>query len=143
MTAGLWLAEVWGEMVHAELEYAAYFALQGTGGHGLFDVALWPRPTYFVHWMLAQMGHSWRSVEYSAPSNVLRAYGSEVDDECFFLLINKQHDPLTVSIPEAVGPITCLWIDDEEQHELKEQIWEEGEVTLAAYSVSLIKFRRN
>jgi len=143
MTAGLWLAEVWGEMVHAELEYAAYFALQGTGGHGLFDVALWPRPTYFVHWMLAQMGHSWRSVEYSAPSNVLKAYGSEVDDECFFLLINKQHDPLTVSIPEAVGPITCLWIDDEEQHELKEQIWEEGEVTLAAYSVSLIKFRRN
>ncbi len=142
MTAALWLAEVYGEMVLAELDYAAYFALQGTGGHGLFDMALWPRPTYFVHWLLARMGDSWHAVKQPLSNEQLKAYGSLTAEEYRFLLINKKEAPLTLKFPQARGSITSLWVDNAEQVELKQKVWGQ-EVILASYSVTLVKFRRN
>lgn len=142
LTAALWTAEVYGEMVLAELDYAAYFALQGTGGHGLFDLALWPRPTYFVHWMLAQMGRTWCDLEQILPRDQLVVYASQTEDQYYFLLLNKQETPCSLSFPQATSAITGYWIDDQEQEELKQNIWEK-EVTLAPYSVTLLKFRRD
>lgn len=137
MTAALWLAEVYGEMVHAELDYASYFALQGTGGHGLFDVALWPRPTYFVHWMLAQMGSEWYQVDQVADYSNLVVYGSKTVEHEFFLMINKDDQSCLVNFL-APGSITSYWVDEQEQEEIKSQTWDQ-DVVIAPYSVTLVK----
>lgn len=142
VTSALWLAEVYGEMVHAELDYAAYFALQGTGGHGLFDVALWPRPSYFVHWMLAQMGDTWYAVEQVKSRDQLLVYASKTLEADFFLLINKEEAPVTVNFPAAKAKITSFWVDDQDQEQIKQQLWD-ADVTLAPYSVTLVKFERS
>lgn len=142
VTSSLWLAEVYGEMVHAEMDYAAYFALQGTGGHGLFDVALWPRPSYFVHWMLAQMGDTWHVVEQVKNRDQLVIYASKTLEAELFLLINKEEVPVLVNFPAAKGPLTSFWVDDQDQEEIKQQLWD-TDVTLAPYSVTLVKFERS
>lgn len=139
MTAALWLAEVYGEMVHAELDYSAYFALQGTGGHGLFDSALWPRPTYFVLWMLAQMGDTWNEVVGTGSRDDMVVYGSKTANEHLFYIINKQNTAITVAFPQATGSITSFWVDDQDQEAINQQMWED-QVTVAAYSVTLVRF---
>lgn len=141
MTAALWLAEVYGEMVHAEMEYAAYFALQGTGGHGLFDVALWPRPTYFVTWMLAQMGSSWYEVEQVAARDSLVLYGAQTNEEYFFLVINKEKQVQELTFPQAKGKIFSFWVNDQDQEEIAQKTWD-GVVEIVPYSVTLVKFGR-
>lgn len=141
MTAALWLAEVYGEMVLAELDYAAYFALQGTGGHGLFDVALWPRPTYFVSWMVAQMGSTWYQVEQVADRDKLIVYGARNQDQEMFLLVNKEQIPQTITFPQAKSDLVSFWVDDQDQEEIRQQTWLD-QVVLAPYSVTLVQFRR-
>ena len=142
MTAALWLAEVYGEMVLSELDYSAYFALQGTGGHGLFDVALWPRPTYFVSWMVAQMGNTWYKVDQVTDRDKLVVYGAKTSEQYMFLLINKEHIAQTVTFPQAKGPCQSFWVDDQDQEELWLHTWFD-EVTLAPYSVTLVQFGRS
>lgn len=140
MTSALWLAEVWGEMVLAELEYAAYFALQGTGGHGLYDVALWPRPAYFVSWMLSKMGPVWHEVLGTGPRDKMVAYSSQAGNSSVFMVVNKEREAVEVAFPEAISALEVFWIDDQDQEEIHTAIYQEKELLLPPYSVSLVIF---
>lgn len=138
MTAALWLAEAWSEMLLEGMDYAAYFALQGTGGHGLFDVAWFPRPTYFVTWMLARMGPVWHEVDGIGPRETMVAYASRADEQWSVLLINKSQESIPVKLPAAEG-VVHYWVDHQEQ----EEIWfrRAGSVVdIPAYTVNLVTF---
>ena len=138
MTAALWLAEAWSEMVLEGLDYAAYFALQGTGGHGLFDAGWFPRPTYFAAWMLAQMGPVWHEVEHGGHRQDMVMYAARDEEQWSILLVNKRRQAVQVAVPADTG-IVHHWVDDEEQ----EDLWfrRAGSVIdIPAYSLNLITF---
>lgn len=136
MTAAIWLAEVWAEMVIAELEYAAYFALQGTGGHGLFDSGHFVRPTYFATRFVAEMPERWHPVEIDAPRADLVAYAARGEGGTTeLLLLNKREEPVTVAIPEARGTVRAQSVSDAEQDEPVETRFRGG-VELPPYSIT-------
>ena len=139
MTAALWLAEAWSEMLLEGMDYAAYFALQGTGGHGLFDAGWFPRPTYFVTWMLARMGPVWHEVEGAGSRNEMVAYGAMDGESVTVLVLNKTYEPLLLELP--VASAVQYWVDDPWQ----EEIWfrpTASEVEVPPYSVNLLTFSK-
>jgi hypothetical protein len=53
MVAALWAAETTMRLAEGGVKVASYFALTGTGGHGLLDTAGIPRPTWYAFRQLA------------------------------------------------------------------------------------------
>lgn len=156
MTAALWLAEVWGEMTLAELEYAAYFALQATSNHGLFDRSEFVRPTYFSTLFAARMPDRWHEVTIDAARDELVAFAAveprdAVDGESVTLddiqrgdtvrlmLINKLDEAVSLALPQAGGTIVTESVNDAEQETPDRGEWRDG-VRIPAYSVSQASF---
>ncbi len=84
--ATLWLADSLGQMLTENLDESYYFALQGTGGHGLIDKAFWKRPTYFVYEQLTKYRGDVLEIEMT--DDKLRAYAVETETGMEIMLIN-------------------------------------------------------
>ena len=84
--ATLWLADALGQMIREQLDMSHYFALQGTGGHGLIDNADWRRPTYYLFEMLSS--YSGKVLDVSSSDPLLKAYGVQTEVDTQLLLIN-------------------------------------------------------
>ncbi len=96
MVAALWTADVLGQMATARLTVGAYFALQDTGGHGLFDTAGWDRPTYWVFVMLKDFVGTAYAVE--SPVGTLHAYAAFDRSFLRMLVINLATNPVKVQV---------------------------------------------
>ena len=84
--ATLWLADSLGQILTEALDESYYFALQGTGGHGLIDKAYWKRPTYFVYEQLTKFRGDVLEIEMTDDN--LRAYAVETETGVEIMLIN-------------------------------------------------------
>ncbi len=96
MIAGLWTADVLGQMAANGLTVGAYFALQDTGGHGLIDTAGWNRPTYWVFAMLK--GFVGTAYAVRSPTDTLHAYAAFDGSHLRLLMINLATSPVEVPI---------------------------------------------
>ncbi len=94
--ATLWLADALGQIVTEKLDMSHYFALQGTGGHGLIDNAAWRRPTYYLFEILKDFHGEALTVRSSLPE--LRAYAVKTPENLQLLLINMSAGDMTVRL---------------------------------------------
>jgi hypothetical protein len=115
--AALWAAEVTGRLANVGVEMAAYFALQGTGWHGLIGMLEDPRPVYGVYQLYSRWGTTQVAVE-SSDEALLPAFASRREDGSLaVLVINK--DPArartaTLAV-EGFRPAgqAQVWLQDE------------------------------
>lgn len=96
IVAALWLADALGRMATEGLELSHYFALQGTGGHGLLDATGWKRPTYYVFELLKDF--SGMVLEASSSRESLRAYAARDDEALRVLLVNLSSEAASVTL---------------------------------------------
>lgn len=96
IVAALWLADALGRMATEGLELSHYFALQGTGGHGLLDATGWKRPTYYVFELLKDF--SGMVLEASSSQESLRAYAARDDEALRVLLVNLSSEAASVTL---------------------------------------------
>lgn len=107
MTAALWLADVLGTMAAERIDASHYFALQGTGGHGLIGVGGWIRPTWHVFAMLA--GFTGEALPVAVDRSVpLRAYAARDESGLEVLLVHAGDTALTVALAPPPGYGTAL-----------------------------------
>jgi hypothetical protein len=108
MTAALWLAETLGRLATGGVDMSHYFALQGTGGHGLIDVGGWIRPTYEVFAMLAGFHGDVlaTTVDDGRDGPPLRAFAVRRPDAVRVLLVNPASSPARARLEFPAGAPT-------------------------------------
>ena len=67
MVSALWTAETTLRLAEGGAALSQYFALIGSGGHGLVDLAVFPRPTLYAFQMLRSFQGEWLSASSSGP----------------------------------------------------------------------------
>jgi hypothetical protein len=110
--ATLWLADALGQMVRERLDMSHYFALQGTGGHGLIDEADWRRPTYYLFEMLRD--YTGTTLAASSSDPLVKAYAVTAAKTTQILLINTSVEAKTVSLklPDRLGRLELKTLSD-------------------------------
>ena len=102
MTAALWLADAYGQILNEQLDMSHYFALQGTGGHGLIDNTYWKRPTYYVLEMLVPFkGVVLETTTGGADG--LRAYATQQEDNLHVLIVNMTDETISSALSLPAG----------------------------------------
>jgi hypothetical protein len=111
--ATLWLADALGQMLTEQLDMSHYFALQGTGGHGLIDNAAWRRPTYYLFELLRGFHGEVFTVQSSLLD--LRAYAVRTPENLQLLLINRSAEDIAVrlELPELSQQATLQLLSDD------------------------------
>ncbi len=111
--ATLWLADALGRMVRERLDMSHYFALQGTGGHGLIDNADWRRPTFYLFEMLSDF--TGEVLSTSSSDDALRAYAVGRVDTTQVLLVNMSTEAkeVTLELPETAGGLELKTLSDD------------------------------
>jgi len=97
MTAALWLADVLGQMTSEGLG-GYYFALQGTGGHGLIDQTGWVRPTYYIFEMLASFSGKVLKPALDSELSRVRVYAVQQGSDVQLLLINQAESEVVLKL---------------------------------------------
>ena len=112
MTAALWLADVLGQMAQEGLG-GYYFALQGTGGHGLIDQTGWVRPTYYVFEMLADFAGQVVTPTLSPELPYVSVYAACQEGRAQVLLVNQAETEVSVRLePTSSEPVTYKLLND-------------------------------
>lgn len=111
--ATLWLADALGQMVRESLDMSYYFALQGTGGHGLIDNADWRRPTFYLFEMLSDFTGEVLKTQSSDDS--LHAYAVGTSENTQVLLVNLSAEAKEVSLelPQAAETLEVKTLSDD------------------------------
>ena len=91
----MWAAEVALRLNRNGVDLAHYFAFQGTGHHGLVDIAGVPRPTWYGFRMLASLQGQWVAADSGDPD--LWTHAALDGDKLRVLVINKGKAAKTVS----------------------------------------------
>jgi hypothetical protein len=103
-TATLWLADTLGRLAREGVEVSHYFALQGTGGHGLIDSGGWLRPTYWLYTMLKDFTGQMPPVTITpAVDSTVTAYAAHSGDTLRLLLVNGSPAGLNVELALPSG----------------------------------------
>lgn len=90
----LWAAETALRLNEGGAEMAQYFALQGTGGHGLLDLAGAPRPSWYAFSLLA--GLRGRFLAVRSGDDALWLHAARDGDTLQILVINPTLEPKTL-----------------------------------------------
>ena len=111
--ATLWLADALGQMAREQLDMSHYFALQGTGGHGLIDQANWRRPTYYLFEMLKN--YKGDILDTTSDDPLLRAYAVDNGRSLQILLVNMATEgkELELALPQTIEELELKTISDD------------------------------
>ena len=111
--ATLWLADALGQMAREQLDMSHYFALQGTGGHGLIDQANWRRPTYYLFEMLKN--YKGDILDTTSDDPLLRAYAVDNGTNLQILLVNMATEAkeLELALPRTIEGLELKTISDD------------------------------
>jgi hypothetical protein len=113
MTAALWLADVLGQMASEGLD-GYYFALQGTGGHGLIDQTGWVRPNYYVFEMLASFSGGVLKPALNSELSQVRVYAVQQGSDVQVLLINQAETEVALKLgaEASTAPVRFKLLND-------------------------------
>jgi hypothetical protein len=140
----LWAAETALRLNEGDAEMAQYFALQGTGGHGLLDLAGAPRPSWYAFQLLAGLRGRFLAVHSSAPALWLHAMRD--GEKLQILIINPTLEPQTLLSALPGYRLDHLRGFDAARPEAEEAMLEQPGsdlLTLAPHSMSLLVYSRS
>lgn len=139
----LWAAETALRLNEGDAEIAQYFALQGTGGHGLLDQAGAPRPSWYAFSLLARLsGHF---VGVASPSARLWLHGARDRDQLSILALNPQPAPVELSPALPGYRLERIIAFDEAQVEAETPLTEaapQQSLTLTPRAMALLVYSR-
>jgi hypothetical protein len=107
-TATLWLADTLGRLALEGVEVSHYFALQGTGGHGLIDSSGWLRPTFYLYALLREFTGQMLPVTITpADGGAVTAYAAHDGEVLRLLIINSSPADLNVELALPPGAMAA------------------------------------
>ena len=143
IVATVWLADALGQMLAENLDMSFYFALQGVGGHGLIDNALWQRPTYDVFERLTAFEGDVLSV--SGATDDVHVYAVQTSEGLEMMLVNLSSKDALVKVEGLESTLTISTLPradyepyfDEPSYSVSEQAASEA-IQVPAVSVIFI-----